>query len=397
MKKRSLAQLDANHLDGQRVVVRADLNVPITDGVVSDDTRIVASLPTIRHLRQHGAKVVLLSHLGRPKGGPDAKYSLRPIARALEALLGAPVTFLEDPTSDDAAQIVRHLPRGGVALAENTRFYPGEEQNDAALADQFAKLGTMFVNDAFGSAHRAHASTEAIAHRLKPAVSGFLMEKELKFLGETVNNPERPFVAILGGAKISGKIDLVESLLPKVDRILIGGAMACTFFKAMGLEVGKSLVEDDRLDMARELIAKAGDKLVLPTGAVIAETLSATAPTRVVSRDAIPAGWAMFDIDAGSVEHFAQIIASARTVIWNGPMGVFETPPFDAGTLGVAHALAGATAKGATTVVGGGDSAAAVNAAGLDDQVSHVSTGGGASLEFLEGKPLPGVAALDNA
>jgi phosphoglycerate kinase len=397
VRKRSLAQLEANHLDGQRVVLRADLNVPITDGVVGDDTRIVASLPTIRHLRQHGAKVVVLSHLGRPKGGPDARYSLRPVARELEKLLGAPVTFLTDPTSDDAAQQVKQLPRGGVALAENTRFYPGEEENDAGLADKFAKLGTMFVNDAFGSAHRAHASTEAIAHRLKPAVSGFLMEKELKFLGETVNHPERPFVAILGGAKISGKIDLVESLLPKVDRILIGGAMACTFFKAMGLEVGNSLVEDDRLVMAKELIAKAGDKLVLPTGAVIAEKLAGDAPTREVARDAIPAGWAMFDIDSSSVAHFTSIIASARTVIWNGPMGVFETPPFDAGTLGVARALASATAGGATTVVGGGDSAAAVNAAGLDEQVSHVSTGGGASLEFLEGKPLPGVAALDNA
>jgi phosphoglycerate kinase len=397
VRKRSLAQLEANHLDGQRVVLRADLNVPITDGVVGDDTRIVASLPTIRHLRQHGAKVVVLSHLGRPKGGPDARYSLRPVARELEKLLGAPVTFLTDPTSDDAAQQVKQLPRGGVALAENTRFYPGEEENDAGLADKFAKLGTMFVNDAFGSAHRAHASTEAIAHRLKPAVSGFLMEKELKFLGETVNHPERPFVAILGGAKISGKIDLVESLLPKVDCILIGGAMACTFFKAMGLEVGNSLVEDDRLVMAKELIAKAGDKLVLPTGAVIAEKLAGDAPTREVARDAIPAGWAMFDIDSSSVAHFTSIIASARTVIWNGPMGVFETPPFDAGTLGVARALASATAGGATTVVGGGDSAAAVNAAGLDEQVSHVSTGGGASLEFLEGKPLPGVAALDNA
>lgn len=397
MRKRSLADLEANHLDGQRVVVRADLNVPITDGVVGDATRIEASLPTIRHLRANGAKVVLLSHLGRPKGGPDPKYSLRPVARELEKLLGAPVTFLDDPTSDEAPQLVKQLPRGGVALAENTRFQPGEETNDAALADRFARLGTMFVNDAFGSAHRAHASTEAIAHRLKPAVSGFLMEKELKFLGETINNPERPFVAILGGAKISGKIDLVESLLPKVDRILIGGAMACTFFKAMGLEVGNSLVEDDRIEMARELITKAGDKLVLPTGAVIAEKLSQDAPTREVSRDAIPAGWAMFDIDQGSVKHFAGIIESARTVIWNGPMGVFETPPFDAGTLGVARALAAATAKGATTVVGGGDSAAAVNAAGLDDEVSHVSTGGGASLEFLEGKPLPGVAALDNA
>lgn len=397
MRKRTLADLDASQLDGQRVVVRLDLNVPLKDGVVGDDTRIRASLPTIQHLRRHGARVVLLSHLGRPRGKVDPQYSLRPIAQALEALLGAPVTFLEDPTSDNAVQQVRHLPRGGVALAENTRFHAGEEANDGALADRFAALGTMYVNDAFGSAHRAHASTEAIAHRIKPAVAGFLMEKELRFLGETVDNPERPFVAILGGAKISGKIDLVEALLPKVDRILIGGAMACTFFKAMGLEVGNSLVEDDRVEMARALLAKAGDKLVLPSGAVIAERLSGDAPTREVARDAIPAGWAMFDIDSGSVAQFAEIIESAKTVIWNGPMGVFETPPFDAGTLGVAKALARATAKGATTVVGGGDSAAAVTAAGLDDEVTHVSTGGGASLEFLEGKPLPGVAALDNA
>lgn len=397
MSRRSLGSLEGSPLDAQRVVVRVDLNVPLDGDRVTDDTRIRASLPTIRWLRERGARVVLLSHLGRPRGAPDPRYSLRPVARELEKLLGAPVLFLADPLSPEAAQQVRHLPRGGVALAENTRFHAGEERNDAELARQFAKLGTMYVNDAFGSAHRAHASTEAIAHLLKPAVAGFLMEKELKFLGDTVDHPERPFVAILGGAKISGKIDLVEALLPKVDRILIGGAMACTFFKAMGLEVGNSLVEDERVEMAKALLAKAGDKLVLPTGAVIAEQLAPDVPTREVTRDAIPAGWAMFDIDRGSVAHFAEIIEGARTVIWNGPMGVFETPPFDAGTLGVARALARATAKGAVTVVGGGDSAAAVNAAGLDDEVSHVSTGGGASLEFLEGKPLPGVAALDEA
>lgn len=395
MSKRTLAQLDGARLDGQRVVVRVDLNVPLADGKVSDDTRIKASLPTIRYLREKGARVVLLSHLGRPKGGPDPKYSLKPVVRELEKQLGIPVTFLDDPTSDGAASVVRHLPRGGVALAENTRFYPGEEQNDRALAERFAALGDIYVNDAFGSAHRAHASTEAIAHLLKPAVSGFLMEKELQFLGEAVDRPVRPFVAILGGAKISGKIDLVEALLPKVDKILVGGAMACTFFRAMGLETGNSLVEADRVEMAKALLAKAGDKLVLPTGAVIAEKLSGDAPTREVPRDAIPAGWAMFDIDAGSVAHFAEIIGNARTVIWNGPMGVFETPPFDAGTFGVARALTAATAKGAITIVGGGDSAAAIAAAGLDEQVTHVSTGGGASLEFLEGKPLPGVAALD--
>lgn len=397
MKKRTLASLDAAHLDGQRVAVRVDLNVPLVDGRVGDDTRIRASLPTIEHLRRHGARVVLLSHLGRPKGAPDPRYSLRPVARALEAHLGAPVTFIEDPTAEDAVAVTRHLPRGGVALAENTRFHPGEERNDPALADRFAALGDLYVNDAFGSAHRAHASTEAIAHRLKPAVAGFLMEKELDFLGAAVDRPVRPFVAILGGAKISGKIDLVEALLPKVDHILVGGAMACTFFKAMGLEVGTSLVEDDRVAMAKALLEKAGEKLVLPLGAVIAERLDGSAPTREVTRDAIPSGWAMFDIDRASVEHFAGIIRGARTVLWNGPMGVFETPPFDAGTHGVARALADATAQGATTIVGGGDSAAAISAAGLDHQVTHVSTGGGASLEFLEGKPLPGVAALDDA
>jgi phosphoglycerate kinase len=395
--KRTLAQLDASRLDGQRVVVRVDLNVPMTDGKVTDDTRIRASLPTIRYLHDRGARVVLMSHLGRPKGGPDPKYSLKPLARELEKHLGFPVMFIPDPTSPDAAAKVRHMPRGGVALAENTRFYPGEESNDAALADRFAALGDMYVNDAFGSAHRAHASTEAIAHRLKPAVAGFLMEKELQFLGDAIDQPRRPFVAILGGAKISGKIDLVEALLPKVDRILIGGAMACTFFKAMGLETGNSLVEADRVEMAKGLIEKAGEKLVLPTGAVIAQKLEAGAGTREVTRDQVPADWAVFDIDRATVQAFEEIIANAKTVIWNGPMGVFETPPFDTGTMGVARALAAATKAGAITIVGGGDSAAAVTAAKLDDQVTHVSTGGGASLEFLEGKPLPGVVALDDA
>ncbi len=395
MSARRLADLPARQLEGQRVVVRADLNVPLRDGEVADDTRIRASLDTIRYLREHGARVVILSHLGRPKGTRDPEWSLRPVARELERQLGIPITFLTDPTSEAARAAVRQLPRGGVALAENTRFYPGEERNDPALAEQFAQLGDLFVNDAFGTAHRAHASTEGIAHLLKPAVAGFLMDRELRFLGDAIADPARPFVAILGGAKISGKIDLVEALLPRVDRILIGGAMACTFFKAMGLETGTSLVEDDRLEMARGLMAKAGDRLVLPSGAVIAERLAGDAPTREVTRDAVPAGWAVYDIDSGTVAEFGAIVRAARTVIWNGPMGVFETPPFDRGTLGVAAALADATDAGAVTIVGGGDSAAAVTQAGLDQRVSHVSTGGGASLEFLEGKPLPGVAALD--
>jgi phosphoglycerate kinase len=393
--KRSLASLPPLALDGKRTLVRVDFNVPLADGQVSDDTRIRAALPTITYLRDKGARVVLCSHLGRPKGGPDPKYTLKPVAAALEGLLGAPVTFIEDPLAEASIITTKRLPRGGVALLENTRFYPGEEKNDAALAESFAKLGDLYVNDAFGSAHRAHSSTEGVAKLLKPAVSGFLMEQELKYLGEALDQPKRPFVAILGGAKVSGKIDLIEALLPKADAILIGGAMACTFYKAMGLETGNSLVEPDRVEMAKELLAKAGEKLVLPDGAVIAEKLAAGVPTRSVPVDGIPTGWAMFDIDESSERSFAARIAAAGTVVWNGPMGVFETPPFDHGTRAVAAAMAAATAQGTVTVVGGGDSAAAVAEAGLAEKMTHVSTGGGASLEFLEGKVLPGVAALD--
>jgi len=377
-------------------LVRVDFNCPIKDGVVTDNTRIRASLPTITYLREKGARVVLLSHLGRPKGGADPKYSLAPCARELERLLGAPVSFIADPAAPDAVTVTKRLPRGGVAIVENTRFYPGEEKNDPELAKTFAALGDFYVNDAFGSAHRAHSSTEAVAKLLKPAVAGFLMERELKYLGDALHDPKRPFVAVLGGAKVSGKIDLIENLLPRVDAILIGGAMACTFFRAMGLETGKSLVEEDRVELAKGLIKKGGDRLVLPVGAVIAQELKGDAETKVVARDKIPAGWAMFDIDPKTEKDFAARIAAAGTVVWNGPMGVFETPPFDHGTLAVAHALADATGRGAITVVGGGDSAAAVAQAGLENKMTHVSTGGGASLEFLEGKTLPGVAALDD-
>ena len=395
--KRSLSSLPALGLDGQRALVRVDFNCPIKDGVVTDNTRIRASLPTITYLREKGARVILLSHLGRPKGGPDPKYSLAPCARELERLLGAPVSFIADPAAPDAMTVTKRLPRGGVAIVENTRFYPGEEKNDPELAKTFAGLGDFYVNDAFGSAHRAHSSTEAVAKLLKPAVAGFLMERELKYLGEALHQPRRPFVAVLGGAKVSGKIDLIENLLPRVDAILIGGAMACTFFRAMGLETGNSLVEEDRVELAKELIKKGGNRLVLPVGAVIAQELKSDVATKVVARDKIPAGWAMFDVDPKSEKDFASRIAAAGTVVWNGPMGVFETPPFDHGTLAVAHALADATGRGAITVVGGGDSAAAVAQAGLDSKMTHVSTGGGASLEFLEGKTLPGVAALDDA
>jgi phosphoglycerate kinase len=395
--KRTLESLDKLSLDGRRVLVRVDFNTPIKDGVVTDDTRIRAALPTIKYLRNRGARVVLFSHLGRPKKGPEPKYSLGPVVRALEKILGAPVTFLSDPLTGDAVQTTKRLPRGSVAVAENTRFFPGEEENNTDLAEKFAALGDLYVNDAFGSAHRAHASTEAIARILKPAVSGFLMERELRYLGEALHNPKRPFVAVLGGAKISGKIDLIEALLPKVDEILLGGAMACTFFAAMGLEVGKSLVEPDRVDLARDLMSKAGKKLVLPSGAVIAQELAAGVETRTVRRDQIPPGWAVYDIDPETEKSFATIIEQAGTVVWNGPMGVFENPPFDHGTLAIASSMARATENGAITVIGGGDSAAAVAQAGLSGKITHVSTGGGASLEFLEGKELPGVAALDDA
>ncbi len=393
MSKRSLRDLPSAALDGKRALVRVDFNVPLKDGTVTDDTRLRAALPTITYLRDKGARVVLLSHLGRPKGGPEAKYSLRQVTRALEGLLGAPVEFIEDPAAGVA--VTRRLPRGGVALVENTRFWPGEEKNDTALAATFGALGDFYVNDAFGSAHRAHSSTEAVAKLVKPAVAGFLVEKELQYLGDAVANPKRPFVAILGGAKISGKIDVIEALLPKVDEILIGGAMACTFFAAMGLEVGKSLVERDRVELARALLGKGGAKLILPRGAAVAPGLDRAAEMREVPSDRIPADQAVFDIDQATRVDYRARLLRAKTIIWNGPMGVFETPPFDAGTRAIADAMVEAGAKGAITVVGGGDSAAAV--AGMEDRFTHVSTGGGASLEFLEGKVLPGVAALEDA
>jgi phosphoglycerate kinase len=393
LTKRILRDLPPQALDGKRALVRVDFNVPLRNGKVTDDTRLRASLPTIQYLRDKGARVVLLSHLGRPKGGPDPQYSLKQIVRDLEQLLGVPVEFIPDPAT--GAPTARRLPRGGVALVENTRFWPGEENNDAELAKTFAALGDLYVNDAFGSAHRAHSSTAAVAHLLKPAVAGFLMEKELKFLGELLGSPKHPFIAVLGGAKISGKIDVIRSLLPRVDELLIGGAMACTFFAAMGLEVGTSLVEPDRLALAKELLAQSGKKLILPRGAGVAPSLERASEYRSVAIDAIPKGWAVFDIDATTQHDFRARLLRAKTIFWNGPMGVFETPPFDAGTRAIATALVEAGKTGAVTVVGGGDSVAAV--AGMENQLTHVSTGGGASLEFLEGKVLPGVAALEDA
>ena len=394
--KKNLDSLDGRAIEGMRTLVRVDFNVPLDNGSVADDTRIVAALPTINWLRTRGARVILLSHLGRPKSAPDPAFSLRPVADRLEQILGAPVTFLPDPLDDTTVQATKRMKRGEVALVENTRFWPGETANDPAFTEQLARLGDLFVNDAFGAIHRAHASTEGLAHLLKPAVAGFLLAKELEFLGRVMDNPKPPVVAVLGGAKISGKIDVIEALLPKVDEILIGGAMACTFFLAQGHEVGNSLVEPDRVEMARDLLQRAGTKLVLPSGATVAKNPDSS-DTKVVSPGGIPAGFAMYDIDPGTASDYATRIEAAKTVLWNGPMGVFEKPPFDAGTVAVAEAIAHATENGATTLVGGGDSAAAIVVAGLEDDVTHVSTGGGASLEFLEGKQLPGITALDDA
>jgi phosphoglycerate kinase len=395
VKKKTIRDLP--DLRGKRALVRVDFNVPLDEsGAVSDDTRIRAALPTIEALLAKGARVVLFSHLGRPKAKPEAKYSLEPVAKRLRELVpGRRVTFVGS-TDDDAAVAATRADDADVVVLENTRFLAGEEKNDEALSRSFARLGDVYVNDAFGSAHRAHASTEGIARFLKPAVAGLLMEKELDYLGGALEKPTRPFVAILGGAKISGKIDVIEQMLPKVDHLLVGGAMACTFFRAMGLETGKSLVEEDRVEMAKTLLSRAGAKLVLPEDAVVAASLDTPGASRAVTRDAIPANEAMFDVGPATAARYTSLIESAKTVVWNGPMGVFETPPFDTGTIAVARALASATKKGATTIVGGGDSAAAVAEAGLDDDMSHVSTGGGASLEFLEGKELPGVAALED-
>ncbi len=393
---RTIRDLVPAEVDGRRALVRVDFNVPLdAAGEVADDTRIVAALPTIRALLDRGARVVLLSHFGRPKGAPDPRYSLAPVARRLGERLARPVTFLESTVGPAAVAATRALPAGGVLVLENTRFLPGEEQNDDALAQAMAQLGDLYVNDAFGAAHRAHASTAGIARHCRPAVAGLLMERELAYLGDALEAPARPFVAVLGGAKISGKIDVVEALLPKVDHLLIGGAMACTFFRAMGLETGTSLVEPDRVAMAAGLLERAGGRLVLPEDALVAPSMDAGAAARAVPRDAIPAAEAMFDIGPVTAARFAALVTGAGTVLWNGPMGVFERPPFDAGTVAVARAMAEATGRGATTIVGGGDSAAAVAATGLEARMAHVSTGGGASLEFLEGRPLPGVTALD--
>jgi phosphoglycerate kinase len=377
---------------GKKVLVRVDFNVPIKDGKVTDDTRIRAALPTIEYLLKQGASVILFSHLGRPKGGPDPKYSMKPVAEYLGGLVSVPVKFVEEAAGPKATEAAANLKLGEILVLENTRFFPSEEKNDLDLAKQFASLADIFVMDAFGSAHRAHSSTEGVTHYL-PAVAGFLMEKEIQYLGSAISDPARPFVAILGGAKISDKIGVIRNLLTKSDAILIGGAMANTFFKAQGYPMADSLVENEVLDLARELLKEGGSKIRLPVDAVIATSTEEGAESKVIPVGPVPDGWRILDIGPETIKHFAKVIAGSKTVVWNGPMGLFENPKFAVGTFGVAKALAESKA---TTIVGGGDSAAAIQQSGLADKITHISTGGGASLEMLEGIALPGVAALQD-
>ena len=387
MNKKSVRDLD---VDGKRVLVRVDFNVPVKDGEVTDDTRIRRALPTIRDIVERGGKPVLISHLGRPKGERDPKYEMDPVARRLEELLGAPVRKLDAAVGPEVEAALADAPEGGVVLLENSRFYPGETKNDPELAEGLAALADVYVNDAFGAAHRAHATTVGVAEKL-PAAAGLLMQEELDYLDGVLRTPERPFVAILGGAKVSDKLGVIESLLGVADALLIGGAMCFTFFKAQGYEVGKSLVEDDYLDEAKRLLGEAGDKLVLPVDVVVAEAMEEDAEARVVPVAEIPDGTMGLDVGPQTVEAFRSHVEGAKTVFWNGPMGVFEIDAFAKGTEGVARAVA---ASGATSIVGGGDSVAAVGKLGLEDEMSFISTGGGASLEYVEGKDLPGVAVL---
>jgi phosphoglycerate kinase len=395
LEKMTVRELSDVQVRGQRALIRVDYNVPLDEnGEVGDDARIRATLPTLEYLRGREARLVLMAHLGRPKGSPDPKYSLAPVAEHLSMLLGDDVGFISSLVSEEAFDASERLESGQVMLLENTRFEPGETKNDEALSKKLAKLGDFYVNDAFGAAHRAHASTEGVTHFLQPAVAGLLMERELEHLGSLLEKPEKPFVAVLGGAKVSGKIDLIENLIGRLDHLCIGGAMACTFFRAMGLGTGESLVEEDLIEVAGELLERSPDKLVLPTDGVVAPSLQEGERATAVSRDAIPADQMYADIGPQSAETFADEVETARTILWNGPVGVFEREAFAQGTEVVARAVAEATSGGAKSVVGGGDTAAAVAALGLTDRMTHVSTGGGATLEFLAGNELPGIAAL---
>lgn len=393
MAKKTVADVDVK---GKRVIMRVDFNVPVENGVIGDDRRIVQALPTIRSIIDRGGRLILMSHLGRPKNGPESKFSLKPTAERLGQLIGRPVHFCQDCIGPEIEKKAAALHDGEVLILENLRFHKQEEKNDPAFAGQLARLGEVYVNDAFGTAHREHASTFGAAQAMqgKPRTIGFLIEKELKYLGDAVSAPQRPFVAILGGAKVSDKINVIEQLLGKCDKLLIGGAMAYTFFLAQGKSVGKSLVEPDKVELAKTLLAKAGGKLVLPVDTVVADGIDST-QTSVVDGGVIPADKSGFDIGPGTIKAYQAEIAKAKTVIWNGPMGVFERPQFAQGTRAVAQAVADVTRHGATTVIGGGDSAAAIEQMGLSDQVSHVSTGGGASLEYLENGHFSTIDILD--
>lgn len=388
-QKKTIVDLDVK---GKKVFVRVDFNVPMKDGVIKDDTRIRAAIPTIDYLTKNGAAVILASHLGRPKGGPDAQFSLKPVAEHLATLLAKPVGFVDDCVGPKAEAAAAALKPGDILVLENTRFYPGEEKNDQDLAKGMAKLADLYVNDAFGTAHRAHSSTEGITHYL-PAVAGFLMEKEIKYLGAAIENPRRPFVAILGGAKISDKIGVIKNLLLKADTILIGGGMANTFLKAQGFDVADSLVEAEAVETAKELLSGGSKKLRLPVDLVLADKFEAEANHKVIPTGNVPAGWRILDIGPKTVDEYAKALVGAGTVVWNGPMGVFEFPEFAKGTFGVAKAVA---ESGAVSIIGGGESVAAIQQSGLADKITHISTGGGASLEMLEGLVLPGVAALQD-
>lgn len=397
MKKLSIDNVD---LKGKRVLVRVDFNVPLNDDLqITDDRRITAALPTINKIIKDGGKAILMSHLGRPKGQAKPEFSLKPVATRLGELVDANVKFASDCIGDQVKAIVDKMEEGEVVLLENLRFHSQEEKNDPEFAKKLAQLGNVYINDAFGSAHRAHASTEGVTKFMDTCAAGYLMQKELDYLGKAITDPKRPFTAILGGAKISGKIDVIQNLLPKVDTLIIGGGMAYTFFKAQGQEIGTSLLEEDKIDLAKEILKKAESsnaKLLLPFDTVVAPEFKNDSPAETVDYDKIPADKMGLDIGEKAIELFTNVIKESKTVVWNGPMGVFEFENFAKGTNAIAKSLAEATENGAVTVIGGGDSASAIKKVGLSDKVSHVSTGGGASLEFLEGKELPGVAALSD-
>lgn len=388
-EKKTVRDIDVK---GKKVLVRVDFNVPLKETGVGDDTRIRAALPTIQYLLDRGAAVILCSHLGRPKEGPEAKYSLKPVAEHLSGLIGKPVKFAPDCIGPEASAAARELKPGEVLVLENTRFHAEEEKNDLGMAEQLASLADLYVNDAFGTAHRAHASTEGVTHFL-PGVAGFLLEKEIKYLGQAIADPKQPLVAIMGGAKISDKIGVIKNLLKKADAILIGGGMANTFFKAQGLVMADSLVEDDALEIARSLLKEAGGKIHLPVDMVLADKFEAEASSKTLPVGNVPDGWRVLDIGPETVRAFGAVISTAGTVVWNGPMGVFEFPKFALGTFGVAKAVADSAA---VSIIGGGESVAAIQQSGLAEQITHISTGGGASLEMLEGLELPGVAALQD-